>query len=68
MRGWGDELAAINIGRTNYSLQLSFLWGEGWGRVSPVSFGAVLGTMMSIVLSGPSVPFLKMPTAIDPAD
>lgn len=60
----GDKLAAINIGRTNYSLQLPFLWREGWGKVRPVSFEAGLSKMTSNDLSGSSVPSLKMLTSV----
>ena len=61
-------MAAINIGRTKYSLQLSFLWREGWRKVTPVSFEAGLSKMTSNDLSGSSVPSLKMLTALDPAN
>lgn len=63
----GDRLAAINISKMKLPSPVIFLWKEGWGD-RQVFFKAGLSKMFFIVLSGPSVPSLKMLSVFDPAD
>lgn len=63
----GDRLAAINVSKMKLLSPIIFLMERRLGD-RLVSFKAGLSKMFSVVLSGPSVPSVKMLSAFDPGD